>query len=129
LPIHGTFSFVSPTISETEPKVVTGGRVFSVTSGLSHARRTFPVITNSGENKYAYPVGRFVFHAFDRLFDISALVDSIDKILSHFDEVIKPSVEDAIRKGATREGLDPEKVLNEYQGGWRTMFGRELLFC
>jgi hypothetical protein len=118
IPLYGTFSFTAPNLSDTEPRVVTGGRVFAMTSGLTHPPHQFPVIHPWGM-EFEYPVGLFSFWAFEMRLDISALARTLAGVVKVFDDS-KPNLEKRIQEAVTKSTIseaDKQKVLTDHTNG------------
>ena len=57
------------------------------------------------------PVSNFYFQAFDHSVDFSGLMNEIEVLLQHFENVVKPRVENNIRSSAQSMDLDPDEQL------------------
>jgi hypothetical protein len=83
----------------------------SVSTGATLGKPTTWMVSPAPVETITGPVSNFHFEALDHSVDLTGLMADIQVLLQHFENVVKPRVENNIRAGARSMGLDPEEQL------------------
>jgi hypothetical protein len=83
----------------------------SVTTGAVLGKPTEWRVNQAPTEPMTAPDSNFQFQVLDYSVDLSGLMTDIEVLLKHFENVVKPRVENNIRGGAQSMDLDPDEVL------------------
>jgi hypothetical protein len=89
----------------------------SVSTGAVLGKPMAWMVNTAPLESIAEPVSNFHFQALDYSVDLSGLMADIKVLLQHFENVVKPRVENSIRVGAQSMGLVPDEQLKPRGSG------------
>jgi hypothetical protein len=101
---------------KVEPKDFIDGQLVtyaacSVSTGMVLGKPTAWMVNPAPIELITAPVSNFHFQALDHSVDLNGLMADIQVLLQHFENVVKPRVENSIRASAQSMGLVPDEQL------------------
>jgi hypothetical protein len=110
-PLFGALTWIKVEPSDFVDGQLATYKACSVSTGTVLGKPAAWMVAPAPIEIAATPVSNFRFEALDHSVDLSGLIAGIQALLQHFENVVKPRVEDNIRAGARSRGLDPEEQL------------------
>lgn len=98
-------------VSDSGAPVLNGCRLLQINSGKPTSM-LHKLAENKGEAfTIERPVGRFLLQAFDLQVDLSALAFAVRDVVSYYDDVVKPDIDQQVRDAAEQQNVDPEEAV------------------